>query len=119
MFFPSLRAAIKMDTLRAMRGLEQNDMSGDTNSLTDEEVEVMARVEHNRWNVEKLLMGYRKPKREEDKYAEENECFKGELKQNKNRFIHHDIRPYDQLDGVGELDKEFSRYIPWILKMTI
>ena len=37
--------------------------------------------------------------------------------QNKNRFIHHDIRPYDQLEGIEELDKEFSRYIPWMLKM--
>lgn len=109
--------SIKLDTLRAMRGLEQDDISNDMQPLTEDEMEVMARVEHNRWNVEKLLMGYRKPKREEDKYAEENEPFKGELKQNKNRFIHHDIRPYDQLEGVEELDKEFSRYIPWMLKM--
>lgn len=110
--------SIKLDTLRAMRGLAQEDKSHDLQPLTEDEMEVMARVEHNRWNVEKLLMGYRKPKREEDKYAEENKPFKGALKQNKNRFIHPDIRPYDQLDGVEELDKEFSRYIPWILGMT-
>ena len=109
--------SVKQDTLRAMRGLGQHDTSCDTKPLTEEEVEIMARVEHNRWNVEKLLMGYRKPKRGEDKYAEENEPFKSELKKNKKRFIHHDIRPYEQLDGIEELDKEFSRYIPWILKM--
>ena len=28
----------------------------------------MAEVEHNRWNVEKLLMGFRKPMPEEDAY---------------------------------------------------
>ena len=78
----------------------------------------MARVEHNRWNVEKLLMGYRKPRYNEDKYVEENKPFETELSRNKKRFIHHDIRPYDQLNIVKELDKEFSRYIPWILKMT-
>ena len=39
------------------------------------------------------------------------------LKKNKDRFIHHDIRPFDQLDGTEELDKEFSRYIPWILRI--
>lgn len=110
--------SIKLDTLRAMRGLAQEDKSHDLQPLTEDEMEVMARVEHNRWNVEKLLMGYRKPKREEDKYVGENAPFKSELKQNKNRFIHHDIRPYDQLDGIEELDKEFSRYIPWILGMT-
>lgn len=110
--------SIKLDTLRAMRGLAQGDKSCDMQPLTEDEMDVMARVEHNRWNVEKLLMGYRKPKREEDKYVGENAPFKRELKQNKNRFVHHDIRPYDQLDGIEELDKEFSRYIPWILGMT-
>ena len=109
---------VKLDSLRAMRGLEPDDTSHDTQPLTDEEVEIMARVEHARWNVEKLLMGYRKPRPGEDKYAEGNESFQAELEQNKRRFIHHDIRPYDQLGSVKDLDKEFSRYIPWIVKMT-
>lgn len=109
---------IKLATLRAMRGLEQSNTSLDTQSLSEGEAELMARTEHNRWNVEKLLMGYRKPHRDEDKYVAENGPFKDDLKRNKNRFIHHDIRPYEELDGVSELDKEFSRYIPWILKMA-
>ena len=42
-----------------------------------------------------------------------------ELKLNKNRFIHYDIRPYEDLpDATKNIDKEFSCYIPWILKMT-
>ena len=45
-----------------------DDNSMDTKPLSDEEVEVLARLEHNRWNVEKLLMGYRKAHKDEDKY---------------------------------------------------
>ena len=76
----------------------------------------MAKVKHNRWNVEKLLMGYRKARKEEDKY--EHPEYVSKLKKNKNLYIHHDIRPYEDLDVIKELDREFSRYIPWIMKMT-
>ena len=106
----------KQRTLRAMRGLDIDDESRDYDTLSDYEVEQLARVEHNRWNVEKLLMGYRKPKKGEDKY--ENPEFASKLKKNKDLFIHHDIRPFDQLNSIKELDYEFSRYIPWIMKMT-
>lgn len=109
---------IKLAILRAARGLGQDDTSRDTWSISDNEAEMLARVEHNRWNVEKLLMGFRKPHREEDKYAPQNAAFKKELKRNKGRFIHHDIRPFEKLDDIKELDKEFARYIPWIMKMT-
>lgn len=91
--------------------------------LTDAEIESLARVEHNRWNVEKLLMGYRKARFEEDKYAykerfgKEGEATKT-LGKNKKLFIHHDIRPYDELDNIRILDEEICRYIPWLLKMT-
>lgn len=106
----------KQRTLRAMRGLDIDDESRDYDTLSDYEVEQLARVEHNRWNVEKLLMGYRKPKKGEDKY--ENPEFVSKLKKNKDLFIHHDIRPFDQLNSIKELDYEFSRYIPWIMRMT-
>ena len=108
----------KLATLRVHRGLDIDDESRDTWSLSDEETEMLAEVEHNRWNVEKLLMGFRKPRREEDKYVDENKPFAKELEQNKKRFIHHDIRPFKKLDDVKKLDYEFSRYIPWIMKMT-
>lgn len=106
----------KVATLRAMRGLDPNDASQDFWPLSDDEAEILARVEHNRWNVEKLLMGYRKARPEEDKY--EHTEHKDKLPQNKKHFIHHDIRPFDDLDDVKKLDYEFSRYIPWILKRT-
>ena len=106
----------KLRTLRAMRGLGIDDESRDYDTLSDYEVEQLAIVEHNRWNVEKLLMGYRKPKRDEDKYVYPE--FAGKLKKNKDLFVHHDIRPFDQLNTIKELDYEFARYIPWIMKMT-
>lgn len=109
---------IKMAFLRSMRGLKLDDTSLDTSPLNDNEANTLAYVEHNRWNVEKLLMGYRKAHKNEDKYNEKNSDFKNELKRNKERFIHHDIRPFEKLDDIRELDKEFSLYIPWIIKMT-
>ena len=58
-------------------------------------------TEHNRWNVEKLLMGFRKPESAEDAYSliaslEEKQLFK---KEKQKEFIHCHIRPYDQLDS--------------------
>lgn len=110
---------IKLTSLRALRGLDINDTSHDTSPLSDGEIELLAKVEHSRWNVEKLLMGYRKPLPDEDKYATENEVIKADLMKNKERFIHYDIRPYDELDeNEKELDRIFSEYIPWIIKKT-
>lgn len=106
----------KQDALRAMRELPLDNKEHDSDPLSEEEVNVMAMVEHNRWNVEKLLMGYRKARREEDKYEFKDN--KDELKKNKKLFIHHDIRPFKDLDDIKKLDSEFSRYIPWIMKMT-
>lgn len=108
----------KLASLRAMRGLELKDKSQDTAVLSDTEVEEMAKIEHNRWNVEKLLMGYRRPHKDEDKYNAPNDEAKGKLGKNKNLFIHSDIRPFNKLGAIKELDMEFSRYIPWIMRMT-
>lgn len=108
----------KLATLRAMRGMKPTDSSRDRDSLDYNEIEQLARVEHNRWNVEKLLMGFRKPEKKEDKYDDDNKLFANELKKNKDLFIHHDIRPFGDLDDVQKLDYEIAKYIPWILEMT-
>lgn len=107
---------IKLDSLRAMRKLDIDDISRDFDKLSEEEAKQLAIVEHNRWNVEKLLMGYRKARKEEDKY--EHTEYSSKLGENKNLFIHHDIRPYNDLNIIKKLDIELSRYIPWIIKMT-
>lgn len=106
----------KLRTLRAMRGMDIEDESRDGDLLSDEETAILAQVEHNRWNVEKLLMGYRKPHRDEDKY--EYDDYSAELSKNKKLYIHHDIRPFDKLDKISKLDYEFSGYMPWIMRMT-
>ena len=107
----------KLDSLRAMRGLEEDDSSRDQMPLSPMELEYIARVEHNRWNVEKLLMGYRKARTYEDKYKHEE--YPEEWKSNKKNFyIHHDIRPFEDLGDVKQLDMEFAKFIPWILKMS-
>lgn len=116
--YSSYAIRTKLATLRVMRGLELNDKTQDSMPLSEEEIDELARVEHNRWNVEKLLMGYRKPHYNEDGYNAHYEDDKAKLKKNKKLFIHHDIRPYDSLDHIMELDKEFTRSIPWIMKMT-
>lgn len=107
----------KLEILRSLRGLNVNDPSLGMSPLSETETDILAQVEHNRWNVEKLLMGYRKPHLDEDKYRHDE--YADKLALNKKRFIHHDIRPYEDLpDATQNIDKEFARYIPWLLKMT-
>ena len=107
----------KLNTLRAMRRLDSGDHTQDFWALSDKEIDILAGVEHNRWNVEKLLMGFRKPLPAEDKYSTSDSEAKAKLKRNKELLVHHDIRPTDALDGIIALDLEFSKYIPRILKM--
>ena len=107
----------KLDSLRAMRGLKIDDDSRDQYPLSQEEIKEIAAVEHNRWNVEKLLMGYRKAKPEEDRY-DHTGFSKDDVNGNKKLFIHHDIRPFNKLGDVKQLDFEIAKYIPWILEMT-
>ena len=118
----------KLASLRAMRGLQPDDQSQDQQPLTSAETLKIAQVEHNRWNIEKLLMGYRKARHEEDCYAYRNTFgnnadFKkadaDNLEKNKKIYIHHDIRPFNELDkNTQQWDYEIAKYIPWILKMT-
>lgn len=108
----------KLSSLCAMRGIKIDETPIDLLNLTEEEIEIMARIEHNRWNVERLLMGFRKSRKEEDKYRKENTPYAEALKKNKDRFIHHDIRPYDELDEIKIFDIEQSRYLPWLLQMV-
>ena len=108
----------KLASLRAIRGLAPDDQSRDRDILLDSETALMAEVEHNRWNMEKLLLGFSKPSPEEDAYSVQDSFIKDELKKNKKHFIHPDIRPFTKLDHIQEMDREFSKSLPWILKMT-
>lgn len=71
--------------------------------LSESEIELLCKVEHNRWCMEKLLLGYRKPRQEEQ--AEINRggvIIEGNKKISvarwyKNRFVHSDLVPNEQL----------------------
>ena len=106
----------RIRTLKAMRGNDDPIVK-----LSEDEVNVLAKVEHNRWNVEKLLLGYRKPSEQEDALMPQNfvegKKFDAMKTSMKNLFIHCDIRPYGSLDKIKELDKEIVRYMPWFLEM--
>lgn len=76
----------------------QNDKSW--RELSDAEVDILAQVEHNRWNVERLLCGYRPTNEEETALVHddiENRKGKKLKKYYKKRDIHYDIRPYEEL----------------------
>lgn len=92
-------------------------------SLTDEEVELLAETEHNRWNMERLLVGFRSytyadrqrfidilgpDGKDEDKVA-----LKALLDgAKKKRFKHKDIAPYDELpERTKSYDKAIVRNI--------
>ncbi|MBR3014925.1 MAG: hypothetical protein IKH69_07895, partial [Bacteroidaceae bacterium] len=81
--------------------------------LTEEEVNTIAMVEHNRWCMEKLLLGFRKPDNETEKRMEKDSDFKKHCRQ---LFIHQDIRPYEELSEYGkDLDRIMVRCLPLII----
>lgn len=76
---------------------------------SEKNIQLIDAVEHNRWNVEKLMMGFR-PATDEERRTED----KDGLKQ---RFIHCDIRPYNDLDEeTKKYDNKFTKEIPNIIK---
>lgn len=75
--------------------------------LTGEEVALLAVTEHNRWNMEKLLMGYEAlPKSEREKQNTAEGL--GELKVKKKAFQHYCIAPYKEL---LDEDKKYDELI--------
>ena len=69
--------------------------------LSQEDIEMLAEVEHNRWSVEELILGWRPCTAEEERMVEADISQKEELKKRK---IHYDLRPYDDLrpDATGK-----------------
>lgn len=67
----------------------------DITTLNEQELELLSEVEHNRWNIEKLLLGYRGVYKDEQEEIEKSESKKkSPFKKN---FIHYDIRSYSDL----------------------
>lgn len=92
-----------------------------TTPMSDELLEVMAQVEHNRWNTEKLLAGYSPVCAEERQKlkqydtqgdSEQRDSLEKELKQRKSQWEHYCIAPYDDLlDKVKEYDRMIVKNI--------
>ena len=82
--------------------------------LDEQQVNLLAQVEHNRWNMEKLLLGYRKPTQSELRIMLSDVAKKREYKQKK--FVHPDICPYDELnDDSKKYDISITKGIPLIV----
>lgn len=67
-------------------------------NLSRAQIEMMAAVEHNRWNIEELLLGYRPTTPEEDLEILNDKTKKSWFKK---WYIHCDIRPYLDLKNVS------------------
>lgn len=75
-------------------------------AINEKEVEIMAEVEHNRWSVEELILGYIPTTSEEHNEiladTEKRELYKAEFK-------HDDLRNYSEL-GVDSSGLSVTRY---------
>ncbi len=75
-------------------------------ALTKEEIEVLSRLEHNRWSVERLLSGTRPCTDQEREAIRKDISLKKEYKR---RDIHYDLCSYGEL-GVDETGKNVRIY---------
>lgn len=91
--------------------------------ISQQDIEILAKVEHNRWNVEELILGYRPcTDEEQDKIAADVETQKDAFKARK---IHYDLRAYNDLrsDRTGKSAKMYdqclSAALPLIAKTFV
>ena len=101
-------AHIKKRSLDVIQGKE----------LSDEQINLLARIEHNRWIIEKLLMGYRPCTPEETAAIADGSQTKQYFR---DRFVHNDLKPYHALskDDKGiqanKYDINISKSFPFML----
>lgn len=95
-------------------GLTDNKMDELEKGINDH-LNELCEIEQNRWNVEKLLMGYRKPHKEEQRNIDYDRATKvGNVlfSQYKQQYIHDLIRPYSQLSSVKwEIEKDGTKIV--------
>lgn len=74
--------------------------------LSSEQVELMAEVEHNRWNVEQLIMNFR-PRRRCDNFTSGKE-----MRANR---VHPDLKEYGKLDAnTKKFDRAIVKALPYL-----
>ena len=87
--------------------------------LTNDQVQLLAKVEHNRWVAETLLAGYRPPTDRERQEAIKDRRLKSMLK---DKLVHLDLCAYDDLledmNGVDvkDFDKVIEASIPLLVQ---
>jgi len=88
--------------------------------IPQQDIELLAEVEHNRWSVEELILGFRPcTDEEQEAIAADVKTQKGRYKERK---IHYDLRAYNDLrpDGTGKpvqvYDRCLSACLPLIAK---
>ncbi|MDE6305198.1 MAG: hypothetical protein K2L90_01265 [Muribaculaceae bacterium] len=83
--------------------------------LTERQIELLAGIEHLRWNMEQLLSGYRPMSSDEAKDLATGKVSRADLK---SRFIHPDIVPYSRLgEGSRNYDRAIVKCIPNFIKI--
>ncbi len=112
--FNAMTLNVKMHSL----GHDASD-SSTFYAVSRQEIEILTEVEHNRWNIEELILGYRPVEPDEEKAVEGNIALKKMLR---NKKIHYDIRSFADLrnDATGKnvnvYDMALSQGIPLIIK---
>ena len=93
-------------------GLTRESLEAENFEFSQEQKDALAYTEHSRWDVEKLLMGYRELTEEEHKLSKE------EKKQLKNKFFAHgNIVPFYSLTADDKkLDYNIIEMLPMIIK---
>ena len=92
-------------------------------ALTMEEIDILTEVEHNRWSVEELILGYRPVDKQEKEVVEKDISQKKILRDTKK--VHYDLRAFDDLraDSTGKnvnvYDMALTQGIPLIIKSCI
>ena len=110
--------ALTITTKMRSIGLSENDWKG-FNDISMQNIEILAQMEHNRWCIEELILGWRPCTEEEQKMVEADIKMKKELKKQK---IHYDLRAYHDLrpDETGKpveiYDMCLCSYLPLIIK---
>lgn len=118
----SIYNAMTIPTKMRSIGLNEDDWDK-FYDISQQDIEILAQVEHNRWNVEELILGYRPCTDEEQvKIAADVETQKDAFKARK---IHYDLRAYNDLrpDKTGRSAKIYdlclSAALPLIAKTFV
>ncbi len=91
-------------------------------ALTAQEIDLLTEVEHNRWSVEELILGYRPVNDDEQRMVEQDISLKRALR---DRKVHYDLRAFDDLRddvtgrNVNIYDMALTQAIPLIIKTCI